>query len=190
MIVLVLPDIATEDRLLLRARSGDQTAVTEIYERYFEPVYQFIRMRVDDPVLAEDLASEVFVGLVAALRGRAAPRQSLRGWIFRVARNALYDHYGRGRRLTTTTLEEWMPAPDSDSPERQTAAILEAERVREAVRRLPDDQQEVIVLRFGQMLSLEETADIMDRPVSAIKSLQFRATARLREVMSAREDGM
>ena len=183
MIVIVLPDIATEDRLLAEARGGDSDAIMEIYEQYFPPVYQFIRLRVGDAALAEDLTSEVFVKLVDALRGRNAPRQSLRGWVFRVARNVLATHFGKVRRYPMTSLEEWIPSPSEHDPEVQFIRTLNLERARQALRRLNAEQQEVLILRFGQKLDLQETADIMGKSVRAIKSLQFRAVNTLRQLL-------
>ena len=51
MIVLVLPDISVEDQLLIRARQGEQDAIMRIYESYFSPIYQYIRLRVGDAAL-------------------------------------------------------------------------------------------------------------------------------------------
>lgn len=181
MFLLTLPDLAEEDVLLARARRGDQAAITAIYESYFEAVYQFIRLRVNDAALAEDIAADVFVRMVAAFRDHRAPRQSLRGWLFRVARNILADHYGRQERYTEIELDEWLP--DAGDLEAEVGASLRAERIRHAIQSLPREQQEVLVLRFGQMLSLEETADLMGKRVGAIKSLQFRATSKLRDLM-------
>ncbi len=183
MILIVLPDISTEDRLLAQARQGNRDALMKIYENYFSPIYNFIRLRVDDRDQAEDIASEVFVKLVESLRGRNAPQHSLRGWLFRVARNQLNDHYGRTRHLGTEALEEWVPASSDTDPEVQFIQTLSVERARRALRMLAPDQQEVLILRFGQSLSLQETADIMGRNLAAIKSLQFRATATLRQVL-------
>lgn len=185
MIVLVLPDIPTEDHLLAQARQGDQKAIMEIYESYFPPIYQFLRLRVGDSSIAEDMASEVFLKFVGALRGRNAPRISLRGWLFRVARNELHSHYGETLRFPTTTLDEWFPATSDTDPEVQFIQKLNAERSRYALRMLAPDQQEVLILRFGQALSLQETADIMGKSVSAVKSLQFRAGNKLRQILGA-----
>ncbi len=184
MIVLVLPDIPAEDRLLARARQGDQQAVMEIYEYYFPPIYQFLRLRVSDAQMAEDIASEVFLKFVNALQGRSAPRKTLRGWLFRVARNELSNHYGKSSKMPTTTLDDWMPAPVDTDPEVQFMRSLNIERSRHALRMLSSEQQEVLVLRFGQALSLEETADVMDKSISAVKSLQFRAVNTLRQILS------
>jgi len=185
LLLLALPDLPDEDRLLARARRGDRRAIGEIYERYFDAIYQFIRWRVDDPAVAEDLTSEVFIKLLSALQSYAAPADSLRGWLFRVARNSLYDHYQRP--VPTTSLDEALPlAADADT-EAQFIRATEVERVQHALRTLAVDQQEVLILRFGQMLNLEATADSMGKSVSAIKSLQFRAINSLRRALHIAE---
>lgn len=185
LLLLALPDLPDEDRLLARARRGDRRAIGEIYERYFDAIYQFIRWRVDDPAVAEDLTSEVFIKLLSALQSSAAPADSLRGWLFRVARNSLYDHYQRP--VPTTSLDEALPlAVDADT-EAQFIRATEVERVQHALRTLAVDQQEVLILRFGQMLNLEATADSMGKSVSAIKSLQFRAINSLRRALHIAE---
>ena len=183
MILLVLPDIADEDKLLSRARRNQADALREIYASYYPPVYQFIRMRTDDTATAEDLAADVFLKLVSALRQHKGPRQSLRGWLFRVARHVLYDHYQAHQQFTETVLDEWLPIPSDDQPEARFMQTMNIEMTRQALRQLTADQQEVIILRFGQMLSLQETADIMDKQVNAVKQLQLRALNSLRRVL-------
>lgn len=183
MIVIVLPDIAAEDRLLSRARMGDEEALMLIYENYFPPVYNFIRLRIEDRALAEDLASDVFIKLLQSIRQSQAPRQSLRGWIFKVARNLVYDHYRKERQVTTEALEEWIPNADDEGLEVDYIRSVNLERARRALGRLAPDQQEVLVLRFGQNLNLQETADIMGKSINAIKSLQFRAVQTLRQLL-------
>lgn len=182
MIFIVLPDFSTEDHLLARARDGESAAVVQIYDQYFPPVFQYIRLRVGDAPTAEDLASEVFVRLVRAFQAGNAPTATLRGWLFQVARNLIYDHQGRERQMPLTDLEDWIPAHDDD-PEKQVMFTMSAERMRRALRMLAADQQEVVILRFGQTLSLQETADIMGKSVSAVKALQFRAVQTLRSLL-------
>jgi RNA polymerase sigma-70 factor (ECF subfamily) len=184
MIVIVLPDIAAEDTLLARAVTGDQDAFRQIYDAYFAPVYQFIRLRVRDRDSAHDLAADVFLDFYLALVSRP-PHTSLRAWLFRVARNKIYDHYGARRQFPTETLEEWVPSGEA-SPESQFLAASRVQQVRLALRSLPADQQEVLLLRFGQGLNLQHTADLMDRSISAIKSLQFRALEGLRVELARR----
>jgi RNA polymerase sigma-70 factor (ECF subfamily) len=181
LLLLTLPDLPEEDRLLAQARRGSREAVSRIYEVYFDAVYQFVRWRVDDPLQAEDLVSEVFIKFLSVLQTERAPQQSLRGWLFRVARNVLYDHYHQP--MATTELDDLLPAPVDSQTEVQVLRALEAEQVRAALGNLPTDQQEVLILRFAQMFSLDQTAESMGRSVSAIKSLQFRAINALRRVL-------
>jgi RNA polymerase sigma-70 factor (ECF subfamily) len=181
ILLAALPDLPDEDRLLAQARRGDRKAIASIYEAFFDPVYQFIRWRVDDAHLAEDLTSDVFTKFLSALQSPNAPRHSLRGWLFRVARNALYDHYQRP--VATGDLDEDLPAPPEEDAEAQLMHTLDVERVQHALRKLATDQQEVLVLRFGQMMNLQDTAESMGKSVSAVKSLQFRAIDTLRRLL-------
>lgn len=185
MILLVLPDPAQDDAHLARARTGDKDAIVAIYHAYFDPVYQFCRLRVGDAQTAEDLASEVFVKFIKALKRDTAPHTSLRGWIFRVARNVIYDHYGQETALPSETLDQWLAADADTHPETQTIRLLEIDRARQAIRKLAPSQQEVLMLRFDQQLSLQETAEIMDKQINAIKALQFRAVNTLRQILQA-----
>jgi RNA polymerase sigma-70 factor (ECF subfamily) len=185
LLLLALPDLPDEDRLLTQARRGDRKAIARIYDSFFEPVYRFIRWRVDDPAVAEDLTSEVFLKFLAALRGEHAPRDSLRGWLFRVARNVLHDHY-RGA-TPVNDLDDNLPLLTEGDMESDLQARLDAERVRRALAMLAPDQQEVLILRFGQMMSLQDTAESMGKSISAIKSLQFRAVDTLRRLLAESE---
>lgn len=183
MIVLVLPDTTTDEDILARARRGHEEAIVDIYHSYYDPIYQFCRLRVGDTQTAQDLTSEVFVRFIKSLKRETAPHTSLRGWIFRVARNLIYDHYGREQELPVDTLDQWLATDQDTAPEVQAIRNIQVERARQAIGMLAPAQQEVLLLRFDQQLSLQETADIMDKKVNAIKALQFRAVNTLRQIL-------
>lgn len=184
MLLIILPEPSEDDYLLADARHGSPAALTRIFETYFQPVYGFIRLRVDDPALAEDLASEVFVRLVSATRGRGGPRSSLRGWLFQVARNLVNDHYRGQKGFTESALDDWLPDPQQADLELLAIRAATTEQTRRALRSLSADQQEVLILRFAQSLSLQETAELMGKQVNAIKQLQFRAIQALRRALA------
>lgn len=183
MFLIILPDTAADDGLLEQLRRGDVQAVIIAYERYFPPLYQYVRLKVGDRAQAQDIVSEVFVRLIESIGRPSAPRDSLRGWLFRVARNEVYHVFGQKRQLPLADLEEWMPAPPESNPEVHLGDGIPLDRVRHALRMLTADHQEVLILRFGQRLSLKETADVMGKSASAIKSLQFRALDTLRLIL-------
>ena len=188
MIVLVLPDVAEDDAYLAKARRGDEDAIVTIYHNYFDPIYQYCRLRVGDSHTAEDLTSEIFIKFIKSLKRDTAPHSSLRGWIFRVARNHIYDHYGREQELPVETVEGWAASDADSNPETSALRSMSIERTRRAIRMLAPAQQEVLMLRFDQQLNLQETADIMGKEVNAIKALQFRAVNTLRQILRDLED--
>jgi len=183
MFLIVLPDTPTENDLLFRLQQGGDDAVMAVYEEYFSSLFHYARLKTGDPALAEDIVSEVFVKLIRSLGTKAAPHSHLRGWLFRVVRNEIATHYRQTDKAKVINLEEWMPAPSDSNPDTNIGDLMEIHRMRHAIRMLNDEQQEVLILRFGQRLSLKETADIMDKSISAIKSLQFRAVDTLRQIL-------
>lgn len=182
MLVLVLPDSNADDALLAKAKQGDKAAIGHIYRRYVEPIYHFARLRIGDAQAAEDLTSLVFEKFLSALADGKGPRQHLRGWLFQVARNAIYDSYGKLQSLPIETLDEW-EASETLAPEAAVMANLDSESLRQLIAELSPDQQEILLLRFDQELSLQETADIVGKNINTVKALQFRAVNRLRELL-------
>lgn len=183
MILLSLPDPSDDHLLLKRAQRGDAEAITTIYQAYFSPIYQFVYLRVSNPQMAEDITSTVFLKMIDGFQRGRGPRDNLRGWLFRVARNAIYDVYGENPTLPLETIEHTFS--DGSSPEGQLLAQVEGERLRAALRQLKPEQQEVVLLRFDQMLSLQETADVLGKNTNTVKTLQFRAIRQLRAIITA-----
>jgi RNA polymerase sigma-70 factor, ECF subfamily len=183
MLLLVLPDVAEDEDLLERLRRRDDAVINIIYERYFTLLYQYARLKVGDRALAQDIVSEVFLKLIETMGRPSAPRENLRGWLFSVARHAAYRTYGSAPQLPLEDVEDWMPAPAESDPGILFNDSFPLDRVRHALRMLAADHQEVLILRFGQRLSLKETADLMGKSTAAIKSLQFRAVETLRSIL-------
>ena len=189
LFLFLLPSIAAENRLLERANNGDDDAVIEIYDGYFQPIYRFIRNRVQDPQLAEDITSDVFLKLMQSLGTPQRPRLSLRGWLFKVAHNELKAQYRQQKHANVEALQEWIPDPQQPDPELLAAQSFDRQRIQTVFGMLAPDQQEVLMLRFSEMMNLEETATIMNKNVNAIKALQYRAVQTLKRLLAVNEDG-
>ncbi len=170
--------------LLERITRHDQQALAEVHERYFDPIYRYLSYRISDADAAADLTGEVFLALLKALKANKPPQTSLGGWLYAVARNLAAD-YLKKRVVTVPLLEEI----ESDLPSLTDQVYLAhlAPTLRLAVRQLTEEQQHVIALRFGQGLSLAETAESMDKSVGAVKALQHRALLSLARLMPAGE---
>lgn len=167
-----------EQHALDGLRNLDSQSVGAIYDQYFSEVYRYVRYRINDETIAEDIASDVFVRLLDAARRKQGPQTNLRGWLIATASNAVNDHHRRHYRRPVEALSESMPdrGPGVHS---EVDAREQNRMVRGALAQLTAEQQHVIALRFGQGYSIEETAAFMKKKVNAVKALQFRALASL-----------
>jgi RNA polymerase sigma-70 factor (ECF subfamily) len=165
-------------------RDLDARVLAAVYDRYFPAVYRYVCYRFGDGSLAEDLTSEVFVRLLESCHAGRAPQTNLKGWLLSTSAHAVNDHFRRAYRHPTAELNE--DFADSGTNPVEDVELRERQRkVRGALSHLTGDQQHVIVLRFGQGFSLEETAQAMKKKVNAIKQLQLRALAALGRKMGS-----
>ncbi|MAU10584.1 MAG: hypothetical protein CL607_12230 [Anaerolineaceae bacterium] len=176
-------DDGPQHELLARIQAGDTAAVMAAYEQHFDSLYRYVRLRVAQPELAEDIVSDVFVTLLDCVGQPCAPKTHLRGWLFKVARSQLSVHGNTRLTLAWDALEDWMPALTETNPEHTLGDVIDRQRLHHALQMLNNDHREVLLLRFGHQFSLQETADALDKSVSSVKSIQFRALQNLRQIM-------
>lgn len=175
---------ADEEQLLARAMQFDDAALGELYDRYEARIYGYIYRRTGDQILAEDLTAQVFLKMLESIRDQKAWRSSFSGWLYRIAHNLVVDTYRRKGRHGAVDLEDVpQTAAESQNPEETVEQTLDAERLRSAIRRLTDEQAEVVSLRFLEGYSIAEVAGMMNRTEGAIKALQYRAVATLRTLL-------
>jgi RNA polymerase sigma-70 factor (ECF subfamily) len=184
----------TERALVERAQKGDQEAFGLLYQRYVDRILTYLLFTVGDRDLAEDLTQDVFVQMIRRLEGFEW-RGSLAPWIMRIARNAVVDHWRRRQRrpertqsaveagsegLGEESLLERLAVVEESEVFGSAEAVLDRERIIRAAAGLTDLQQQVLALRFGVGLNLQETAETMGRSEGAIKNLQHHAVRALR----------
>jgi RNA polymerase sigma-70 factor, ECF subfamily len=169
----------TDERLLVEAAQKDAAGFAELYEIHFERVYAFIARRVGDRDAAEDLTSDVFHKALANLKRFEWRGVPFGAWLLRIAVNAIVDRSKRqGREIAV-----------DDPPELSTQAGLgqveDRARLFRLVDGLPEDQRQVVVMRFAEHKSIKEVAAQLGRSEGAVKQLQFRGLERLRDGFDA-----
>jgi RNA polymerase sigma-70 factor (ECF subfamily) len=173
-----------EDQLLEAAINYDDAALAEIYDRYEAKIFSYVYRRVGNQALAEDLAAQVFMKMLQAIRERRAWHSSFSGWLYRIAHNLVIDHYRQRDRHRDVGLEESGDlVAEHDNPAHSVEMRLTGERLRFAMRQLTEDQSEVLALRFMEGYSISEVAEMMNKTEGAIKALQYRAVANLRSLL-------
>ena len=182
-----LEDIES-NRLVERFQQGDQSAFEELYLRYFDRVYGYLVVALHDHDEAEDIAQHVFTCVLAALPSyEIRPGMPFRGWLFRIARNALLNALPRHRRTRPEDPARLDERRDVDVDGGLGAALgwLSDTDIYSFVERLPLSQKQVIVMRYMLDLTTEDIAAALDRTPKAVRQLQSRAFKTLEERLEA-----
>jgi RNA polymerase sigma-70 factor (ECF subfamily) len=166
------------------ARDGDAEAFGQLYDHYSRSVYRFIYYRVSSQVLAEDLTSETFFRALRSMASFQWQGKDFGAWLTTIARNLVVDHFKAGRTRLETTTDDFSDRTEvTAGPEEEVLAGLTNEVLREAMGKLPAEQQECLVLRFLNGQSIAETAKALGRSEGAIKQLQLRAVRNLAKLL-------
>ncbi len=166
------------------ARGGDSEAFGMLYDHYHASVYRFLYYRLGSVALAEDLTSETFFRALRSMSSFKWQGKDFGAWLMTIARNLTADHYKAGRTRLEYATED-MGAHDSatEGPENAVLASLTNEALLQALNELPTEQQECLVLRFLQGLSIAETAKVLGRSDGAVKQLQLRGVRNLAKLL-------
>jgi len=169
---------------VIELAKNDKDAFGEIYERYLDKIYKYIYFRVGNKHDAEDLTSRVFFRALAHIESfedRGVPFQA---WLYRIAHNLVANHHRDKGRRKIIPLDEYITSSmfaNFDGPEHAAEDAEERDRLLKAIRRLPEDRQQLLMLKFVEHMSNAEIGDIMGRTEGAVKSLYHRTLNALRD---------
>lgn len=174
-----------EDILIVNARQ-DPLAFTELYNAYVVPVYRYLYSRTGNRDDAEDLTAQVFL---AALEGLPGYRHNghFAAWLFTIAHNKAMDHYRCQRREAPISLARQQPGPGPDLLD----SMIQSEGLENLmrhIRRMNEQEQELLQLRFVACLGFREIALILYKNEAAIKKQYYRLLARLESQMEEKRE--
>jgi RNA polymerase sigma factor (sigma-70 family) len=171
-------DSRTDAELWRRGRDGDASAVGELFRRHAPAVFVFLVRRTGDRELAEDLTSLVFLEAWRKRREIRLSGDSALPWLYGVALNCARNAHRSLRRhraaLDRLALER--PPSPPEPAQRELSDVLAL------LRRLPDNQRDVILACSWTGLSYEAAAVALGIPVGTVRSRLSRARARLEEL--------
>jgi len=166
------------------AQQGDAEAFGMVYDAYVDQIYRYLYYRVGSHALAEDLTSETFLRALRRIDSFTYTGKDIGAWFTTIARNLVTDHVKSSRfKLEVTTADMLDADRGDDGIEQQVLDRLQNAALLDAVKALKPEQQECIVLRFLQGLSVAETAGVMSRTEGAVKQLQLRAVRALAKLL-------
>ena len=173
-----------EDRDLIgQARRDNVEAYNMLVSRWEKRIYNYLLRLVKNREDALDLSQDVFLKAYQNLRKLEDPDR-FAPWIYRIAHNEAYSYLRKNRPetdLEDAQYEPWL----EPGPGRRMLPIEVSIAVERALTRLSDDQREAVVLKIYQGFKFEEMADILDCPVSTVKSRLYTALDLLKDTLTS-----
>lgn len=169
-------------RVIDRAKQGDSEAIGVLYRNHVGMVYGYLR--ACGAPEADDLTADVFVGVLRNIHAFDGGPNEFRAWLMTIAYRRMIDARRRRASRDVDLREPQVFEAVESLVSLELPAVEIDPQLTEALSRLTDAQREVLALRFVADLGLERVAAITGRPVGAVKSLQHRALASLRAVLS------
>lgn len=171
--------VGDPDAALVAAARRDPAQFVALYDRYFPRVHGYVRVRVRDVSVAEDVTSQVFMTALARIDSFRAGG-SFSAWLFRIAHNAVADTY-RARRPERAEDAVFDALPDAaPGPEEQALTAERAARLRALVGTLRPEQQHLLALRYGAGLGFSEIGQATGKTAVAARVSVHRILEDLR----------
>jgi RNA polymerase sigma-70 factor, ECF subfamily len=171
-----------DESLLQRVRQGDQSAMTDLFDRYSRAVYSVAMRILKDSGQAEDVMQEIFLQVWRNSDSFVPGRGSLGAWLVVVARNRAIDLLRR-RKPTDSVDEVILASPGNLASEAEHHALIE--KVRKVLQGLPAEQQRSMELAFFEGLSHAEIAERTGDPLGTVKTRIRLALITLRKAFQA-----
>lgn len=169
-------------RIIAQAQAGDVGAFTELYTRYAGHILRYLYGRIREPEAAQDLTQEVFLRVLKGIGGfEYRGEKSFLGWLYTIAGNVLIGQ-ARRKNPISTPLDDGVEIADPHGQE-AVHSISERLALRQAIGRLTEDQQQVLVLKFFADMTNNEIAQTIGRSEGAVKALQHRALNALQLIL-------
>ena len=179
------------DRVLLNNYlSGDRSAISELIERHSQRVRNYIGMMVKDDDIANDIFQETFIKAVQVIdEGRYVDSGKFLSWVLRIAHNRGLDHFRREK--SSKQVNESEAGYDmigtmrfSEPTAEDNLVLSEVEQtVRNLIDQLPEEQQEVVRLRYYSKLSFQEIAEQTDVSINTALGRMRYALINLRRMI-------
>ncbi|GAA0599653.1 RNA polymerase sigma factor SigX [Virgibacillus siamensis] len=161
----------------------------ELYESYHQDLYQFIFYMVKDKEVCEDLVQEVYIKVLRSYDSFKGV-SSEKTWLFSIARHVTIDFFRslKRRRNRVDGYFDWSEKgrllPDQNPlPDEIAEQNEEIKRMYHYLDKCTPEQKSVLILRYIQSFSIQETAEILDFSISKVKTTQHRGLKRLEKRM-------
>jgi len=175
-------DRVIDELLVMRCQEGNRESFDLLVRRWQRPLWRYARRLTGSNDAAWDVMQEVWIAILKQIRKLSDPAW-FPAWAYRIVRNKCADHgrkASRQRQLADAMAQQQEP---HDDPPREGPG----DAVKEALRELPPDKQELLTLKYGQDLSILEIAVVLGIPAGTVKSRLHHAREQMRRILEGDE---
>lgn len=174
----------SEEDLLKGARDFNQESLAALFDLYVAGLFRYALRLLGDEPMARDCVSETYSRLLKNLSAGMGPEKFLKAYLYRIAHNWINDVYRKSSRLPLN-LGDRDYADKKESPEKIAEKSMEKQKMLQALRRLPPDQRQVIVLHFFEEWDYQQIAESMQKQPGNIRVLQHRGLETLHKILGS-----
>jgi RNA polymerase sigma-70 factor (ECF subfamily) len=182
--VKAITDVFSDERLMERIATSDQTALRALFERHHHRVFKFILRLTRNESAAEDLVNEVFME-VWRNAGNFGGRSSVPTWILSIAHHRTVSSLRKRREESWDEETAGTLADDRDDPEVSVQKQNKSEVMRRCMEQLSAEHREVIDLVYYHEMSITEVAGVVGIPENTVKTRVFHARKKLSALLQA-----
>ena len=165
------------------AREYNESALSSLYEEYFDKIARYAYLRIGVKADAEDIAGEVFLRALKSLKSYKEQGIPMQAWLFRIARNLVVDYLRKMQKRKTVPIDN-VQIENGINTAMVAERKIEFERVVRAMEQLTQEQKEVLGLRFFGGLTSKEASRMLNKSDGAVREMQRAAIQRLRNLLS------
>jgi RNA polymerase sigma-70 factor (ECF subfamily) len=184
----------TDEELVARANAGDTDSFNQLVTRWERPIYALAYRTLGREEDARDVVQEAFLRAYRGLRGFKGEAK-FSSWLYRITLNLCRDWIRRERRAPVVQVPEGVDpvdlADDRVSPQESVEDLVARREMSQAVSRamadLPDEQRQAILLKEYHGLTFQEIADMLDCPLSTVKTRLYQGLSVLRRRLERRQ---
>jgi len=169
------------ERLVERAAGGNFEAFGKLYSIYLDRIYRYVFYQVKDKMTAEDITEDVFVKAWKAIGSCKGKGHTFSAWIYRIAHNHIINTLRNTQKCVSIEIENIVEVSD---PKLEVETTLDRQELMEVIAELPQNQRQVVILKFTEDLDNREIGQIMSKSEGAVRILQMRALTALRQKIS------
>ena len=176
----------SESELVARAKD-DPEAFGQLYEQYVSKIYNYVYYRTGNHHDAEDLTAKTFYQALKHVHRYVDRGLPFSAWLYRIAHNLVANWHRDHSRRQVIALDEIALVSSRPHPEDKLELEDDQRRLLRLIRHMPEDRQQLLILKFVEQMSNRDIAQIMGRSEGAVKSLYHRTLLALRDAWASEQ---